>query len=36
MIPPEAPREGLKRKDRSEGGRKEDARKEETVASFDS
>jgi hypothetical protein len=35
-IPPEAPLEGLKIMDRSEGGRKEEARKLEMSASLDS
>jgi hypothetical protein len=36
MIPPEAPSDGLKTKERREGGRKEEARKVEISASFDS
>jgi hypothetical protein len=34
MRPPEAPSDGLKTKERREGGRKEEARKVEMSASF--
>jgi hypothetical protein len=36
MMPPEDPTEGLNMKERSEGGRKEEARKEEMSASLGS